>query len=107
MVLQVPPLELNFNRLEASFSKEGHYCIDGFCKDSDACLIVLPAPSRDGVPYMGIKPSVMPKENLSDTNVLTIEDHTEIPTSRWNEVTENSMVAPFEIDSFSTPQRTN
>jgi len=63
MVLNKPSLELE-NVEEADeyppFDKNKFYCLDGFPKEGNPCVTVIPSPVKEGVGvYMGIKPTVL------------------------------------------------
>ena len=61
------------------FSKSDYYCIDGFPTEGMPGVVVLPAPTRAGYIYQGLKPAVIVfnKDNLQDP-ALFETDHTEI-----------------------------
>ena len=41
------------------YNKTDYYCIDGFPKEGNPCVVVLPPPYRQGYVYQGIKPAVI------------------------------------------------
>lgn len=60
MVLNDPPIKFIKQIKEFyNFTKTKFYCLDGFPKENNPCLIVLPAPKWDKINYMGIKPTVL------------------------------------------------
>ena len=73
MVLSDPPLEMQLLTVAAAlncepdlqkyeywmFNKSDYYCIDGFPKEGNPCLVILPPPFRSGFVYQGIKPAVI------------------------------------------------
>ena len=61
------------------FSKSDYYCIDGFPTEGMPGVVVLPAPTRAGYIYQGLKPAVivLNKDNLKDPDLFET-DHTDI-----------------------------
>lgn len=60
MVLNDPPIKfIKVIKEYHLFSKSKFYCLDGFPKDNNPCLTILPAPKWDKINYMGIKPTVL------------------------------------------------
>ena len=61
MLLNTPELRLCFEACTQylEYSKAKFYCVDGFPKEGAPCAVVLPAPQREGYPYVGIRPSVV------------------------------------------------
>jgi hypothetical protein len=41
------------------YNKTDYYCIDGFPREGNPCVVVLPPPYRQGYVYQGIKPAVI------------------------------------------------
>ena len=58
------------------FNKSDHYCIDGFPKEGNPCVVVLPPPFRAGYIYQSIKPAVIVLEDGGVNN--EIKDHVQI-----------------------------
>ena len=62
MVLNKPQIELqnsSENFIYKNFKKKEYYCLDGFPKENNPCIIVMQPPKRDNYVFMGIKPSVL------------------------------------------------
>ena len=86
MVLNDPIIDLklqgwmNFQTGEATtildkfeffeYYKSSHYCIDGFTKEKNGCVVVLPSPMRSGYVYQAIKPSVLVFEKVDADNLF-------------------------------------
>jgi len=60
MLLNDPPLTF-FKQPEEYhlFLKTDFYCLDGFPKEKNPCIVILPPPKWDKIAYMGIKPTVL------------------------------------------------
>ena len=75
MVLNEPPIEMSLLNLNQRakcegkpylekfefwmYNKADYFCIDGFPKEGNPCVVVLPPPYRQGYVYQGIKPAVI------------------------------------------------
>ncbi|CDW71805.1 UNKNOWN [Stylonychia lemnae] len=80
MVLNDPPILLSMECWETRqvktiliqkfefwmYNKNDYYCIDGFPKEGNPCVVVLPPPYRQGYVYQGIKPAVIVLDDPSD-----------------------------------------
>ena len=85
MILNDPPIMLNMEPWEARTAKElltekfefwmynknDYYCIDGFPREGNPCVVVLPPPYRQGYVYQGIKPAVI----VLDDPAADLVDH--------------------------------
>ena len=76
MILSNPSIELSFDKIVyTEFNKLTCHCIDGFPKDGSQCVVVIPAPTKEGSAYQSIKPSV-----------LLIQNHIPVSPSEANKV---------------------
>eukprot|EP00347_Sterkiella_histriomuscorum_P023932 403332886 len=80
MVLNDPPIMLNMECWDTRqhktvlvekfefwmYNKNDYYCIDGFPKEGNPCIVVLPPPYRQGYVYQGIKPAVIVLDDPTD-----------------------------------------
>jgi len=75
MVLNDPQIELKMQNslIYKEFIRSSYTCLDGFPKDGAACVIVIPAPMRQGHIYQGIKGSVVIIKNPSKEILEIIE----------------------------------
>ena len=48
------------------YNKNDYYCIDGFPREGNPCVVVLPPPYRSGYVYQGIKPAVIVLTDSTD-----------------------------------------
>ena len=93
MVLNEPPIEMSMQpvaqRLAVGqnksaflecfefwlYNKTDYYCIDGFPREGNPCVVVLPPPYRQGYVYQGIKPAVIVLGENEMGNVLVDFEH--------------------------------
>jgi len=55
MILHDPELKINKEVSYELFNQKWDYCIDGFPKQEKPCIVIIGAPLRKGIPYMGLK----------------------------------------------------
>jgi len=59
MELSEPKIDIEINIEKSKYDKELYHCLDGFPKEGMDCIVIVPAPKRQGQIYQNIKSAVI------------------------------------------------